>query len=64
LFQIISEGLAEQESFSVLAPLTSFFSVRYIGELLHVKDPEVPKMDSGVIKDGLHLAQKEGPETE
>ena len=60
LFQIISEGLAEKDSFSVLGPFTSFFSIKYLGEFLHVKDPEVPKRDLGVIKDGLHLAQKEG----
>ena len=59
-FQIISEGLGEQESFPELAPLkcTSCFSIKHLGALLHVKDLEVPKRDYGVNRNGSHLAKK------
>ena len=60
LFQIISEGLEEQDSFSVLAPLASLFNIKHLGELLNVNDPEVPERDSGVMKDGLQFLPKRG----
>ena len=51
-------------SFSELAPLTSCFSIKHLGALLHVNDLEVPNRKSVVTRNGPHLTNKLGPGAE